>query len=445
MNEIREAERSTPLTGQYDVIIAGGGPAGIAAALAAARAGASVQLIESHGCLGGIWTAGLLCWILDHDNKTGVMTEIMSGLEAMAALRQNAYDPEAMKLLLEQMCLGAGVKVRLHTRVVAATRDDGRIDALITESKSGREGWRGRVFIDCTGDGDLAARAGCRFELGRPVEGPGAAGADRVGEMQPMTLMALVGGVQQRELTALGVERGEGVSGRQAKDALRQLMHAANLRPSYADPTFFPIRDDLHAVMFNHEYGVSGLNAQDLTDATLRARAEVNHLVCGLRGLGGMWSGLRLVATADQIGVREGRRIAGRYILSVDDMVRGARFDDAVCRVTFGVDVHATHPGRSGTQSVESSSRTVRVQPYDIPLRALIAADCSNLLMAGRCISGDFLAHSSYRVTGNAVAMGEAAGRVAAIAALKGQPPHEIDWPVAATPSPPATGRWSNF
>ncbi len=416
--QITEAARPTPVVDRADVVVAGGGPAGVAAALAAAHAGARVRLIETHGCLGGIWTAGLLSWILDKDNKPGVMSRILAGLDAAGARNQsNAYDTEVMKHLLERLCLGAGVRVRLHTRVVAAARDQrNRLAVLVTESKTGREAFAGSVFVDCTGDGDLAAQAGCGYDLGR----------EKTGQTQPMTLMALLTGVNYRQLNARQLCRGDGVSVRAAKDALRQEMTRAGVSPSYSDPTLFPIRDDLFGFMANHVYGRSGLSAQDLTDATLAARAELHTIIDALRSLGGVWTGARLVATAEQIGVREGRRVRGRYVVTQDDLREGRRHDDAVCRVTFPIDVHVTDPAASGTHAVEPAP--VKSQPYDIPYRALIARDVDGLLLAGRCISGDFLAHSSYRVTGNAVAMGQAAGVAAALASRHDLLPHQLDW-----------------
>ena len=129
------------------------------------------------------------------------------------------------------------------------------------------------------------------------------------------------------------------------------------------------------------------------------------------------------MATSPQIGVREGRRITGRYTITTDDLLRGARFDDAICRVTFRIDVHSSDKTYRGTSKPDG----LEAKPYDIPLRSLIAKDVDGLLMAGRCISGDFYAHGSYRVTGNAVPMGEAAGKVAAIAALSNRLPNEIE------------------
>lgn len=145
----------------------------------------------------------------------------------------------------------------------------------------------------------------------------------------------------------------------------------------------------------------------------------------GLRQLGGPWEGIQIAATPAQIGVRDGRRIRGRYIVGRDDLVTGARHADAVVRPAFPVDIHAydkTHAGGGYTNS------GVKMKPYDIPLRALIAREVDGLMMAGRCISGDFIAHASYRVTGNAVAMGEAAGATAALAAQTKRLPHEVPW-----------------
>lgn len=430
---VREAARDVPIAESADVVVCGAGPAGVAAAIAAARAGARVRLIEVHGQLGGIWTTGMLSWVLDADNKGGVMREMIGRLDERARLLGNVqwrgkggvpYDVEQMKLVLEEMCRAAGVKVRLHTRVVAAVRDGSRLTHCVCESKSGREAFAAKAFIDCTGDGDLAARAGCGFDLGRPVEGHGAEGPERAGEMQPMSLMCLVTGIDREATAAFHVR--EGRSSGTVKAALLAEFRRAGIEPSYGGPTIFEIRPDLYAWMINHEYGFSGIDAGQLTEATLRAREELHHNIDALRLLGGVWQNVRIVATAAQIGVREGRRVHGRYRVTVEDAVAAKTHEDAVCRVTFGIDVHSTSKAHStGIEGGEIKSKT---KPYDIPLRALIAKDADGLLVAGRCISGDFLAHSSYRVTGNSVAMGEAAGACAALASAKGCQPHEVPW-----------------
>ena len=427
-----EPARDTPVVQNTDVIVCGGGPAGVAAALASARSGARTTLLEAQGQLGGIWTSGLLSWVLDAGNKTGVMRELIDHLnERHATLNSKPwsgrggvpYDVEQMKLVLEQLCVEAGVHIRLHTHVVAAARDtSNRLSVVITESKSGREAWHADCFIDCTGDGDLAARAGCGYDFGRPATGPGSEGPDRAGETQPFTLMCLITGID-RDATAEFHER-DGRPWNASKDALQAEFRRAGVEPSYGRPTIFEIHRDLFAWMINHEYGYDGMDAQQISDATIHARAELHTNIDALRKLGGIWRDIRIVATGNQIGIREGRRIHGRYTVTVQDMLDGIRHDDAVCRVTFGIDVHSTN--RSHNTGIEQQAEKQRTKHYDVPLRALIAADCDSLLMAGRCISGDFLAHSSYRVTGNSVAMGEAAGRLAAIAATTGRLPQDV-------------------
>ncbi|WP_202865970.1 FAD-dependent oxidoreductase [Paenibacillus contaminans] len=416
MNVYREPSKEIPVAASADVIVCGGGPAGVAAAVAAARTGAGTVLLEGHGCLGGIWTSGLLSWIIDAGNKSGIMAEVIARLDRRGARLQSkgsdfTYDAEQMKLLLEEMCEEAGVTVLLHARVVDAAKDESRrLRMVITESKSGRQAWSANLFVDATGDGDLAARAGCRYELGRPG----------TGEAQPMSLMALVAGIRPEEVEAFTMN---GVH-EEPKHKLLEQMTKAGVTPSYSAPSLFRIRDGLFAIMANHEYGVSAVDASQISGATMRARKELHRLVDGLRQLGGRWAGLHIVSTANQIGVREGRRIRGLYQVTEADLKRGLKHEDAVCSVRYGIDIHSTDP--SGGKGFGNDGKSS--MPYDIPLRALIAADVDGLLMAGRCISGDFVAHSSYRVTGNAVTMGQAAGTAAGLAALSGTLPQQLAW-----------------
>ncbi len=420
-----EPARGLPLHDDADVIVCGGGPAGVAAAVAAARAGARTRLFELHGSLGGVWTTGLLTYIFDF-NKPGLTREIVARLDARDARRGDnrdrfVYEPDEMKVLLEEMSAEAGVKFLLHTRVAAAYREEGRLATVVTESKSGREAWRAPVFIDATGDGDLGAQAGCEWDTGQAKDCP----------CQPLTLNALA-------VVRDAAKMGDFISffagnDRWHVEATKNFLaeiHRAGLDPSYAMPTLFQARDNLLLVMINHEYGVKAFDAAAISEATVRARAEIFRIVRGLNTVGGVWEGLRVVATAEQIGVRDGRRIHGRYTVTREDLVTGARHADGVARATFGVDIHAADRESNRRQTISHGGFATR--PYDIPLRALVAKDVDGLMMAGRCISGDFIAHASYRVTGNAVAMGEAAGTVAAIAAKTKRLPHEVDWSEAA-------------
>ncbi len=413
-----EPGRRVPIVAEADVVVCGGGPAGVAAAVAAARAGAKTRLLEAHGCIGGIWTSGLLSYLLDTGNKPGMMQEILAALRARekdARRVPNMYDPEAMKLLLEQMCLEAGVELQLHTRCAAAVRNTAeRLALVVTESKSGREAVRGKVFIDCTGEGDVAHQAGCKWDYGRP----------ETGDAQPMSFIVLLTGIHLDEIRPY-VSSLPGDSWAGPKDALAGIIkETTGFAPSYAKPSLFPIRETLFCLMANHEYGFRGFDAREVTEATLQGRAELHRMIDGLRSLGGPWKDLRICASPEQIGTRESRRIHGRYTISSDDIREGARFDDAVCRCAFPVDVHSTTVDAG--KGIEAAP--VRAKPFDIPYRSLVAKDVDGLMMAGRCISGDFYAHSAYRVTGNAVTMGQAVGFAAASAVEENVMPHEIDW-----------------
>jgi len=415
-----EPARDIPLRTDADVIVCGAGPAGVTAAITAARAGAKVQLFETHGALGGVWTSSLLCYLLDF-NKPGFNVELVRRLRERDAIHGEgmngiAYHPEEMKLLLEELCQAAKVQVQLHTRVAAAQCSGKKLTTIITESKSGRQAWQAPVFIDATGDGDLGAQAGCEFEIGREKGCP----------CQPLTMYALLA-VQDVSKIA-DCLHSTGNQGRsKGPEVFREVLDKAGIKYSYGKACLFPIHGNLVLLMANHEYGVNAADAAQITDATIRARAEVHQIVRGLAKLGGPWQGVQIVATPEQIGIRDGRRIRGRYVVSKEDVMAGARQDDVVVRATFPVDIHALTAEENEKSAYSSAG--VKVKPYDIPLRALIARDVDGLLMAGRCISGDFIAHASYRVTGNAVAMGEAAGAAAALAAQTKRLPQELAWP----------------
>jgi hypothetical protein len=417
-----EPARNLPLQ-DADVIVCGGGPAGFAAAVTAARAGARTRMFEKQGCLGGVWTAGLLTYIFDFD-KPGITRELARKLDERSARTvvrpaQFVYVPEEMKLLLEEMCVEAGVQFQLHTQLANAHRQNDRLSTVVTESKSGRQAWQARAFIDATGDGDLGALSGCGWDIGQEKDCP----------CQPMTLNALVAVRHAAPLQEfISFYQGQPVH-KQAHTRFLQEIRRTGLEPSYGHPTLFQVRDNLLMLMINHEYGIKPFDAAQVTEATVRARAEVHRIARALASLGGAWEGLQVVASAEHIGVRDGRRIHGRYQVTRDDLIAGTKQSDGVARVNFGVDIHA--PTREKNAEEPISRGGVKMKPYDIPLRALLARDVNGLMMAGRCISGDFIAHASYRVTGNAVAMGEAAGAVAAIAALSKRQPHEVSWPEA--------------
>lgn len=416
---VAEKRRRVGVTRSADVVVCGGGPAGIGAAIEAARSGARVVLIEHAGFLGGTWTAGLLGVMLDHEHKTGLVHELKQTLTDRKWRNTEVwtnelftFDVERMKLLLDELCADHKIEVLLCTTVVSAVVRRGRITHVVTESKSGREAVAGRIFIDATGDGDLAARCGCGFDWG-----------DADGHAQPMSMLGVVTGARFREIEDC-VLWGEKAMRRPQKRNLIAEIRRSGFEASYKMPCLFLLHDDLYALMATHQYGVRGIDRDDLTRASIEGRRELHRIVDSLRSLGGRWGNLRVVATASQIGCREGRRIHGRYTVTEQDLVEGRHHEDAVCEVFYGVDVHSTHLETEGAG--KSYTRGIRSKPYDIPLRALIARDVEGLMMAGRCISGDFIAHSSYRVNANAVMLGQSAGRVAALAVREGLEPWQI-------------------
>jgi hypothetical protein len=404
-------ERSIYETAHYDVIIAGSGPAGVCAALSAARSGLKVLLIEKMGCIGGHWTSGMLCLVLDKLGKGGILKEITSRLSDIHAINiLNAqeeifsYDVEAMKVILEEMCMTENIDILLHTRVTEAIYQGRMIQAVVTENNSGTQVFSAEVFIDCTGNGDLGAYAGCSFDSGHPFSG----------KQQPATLEAIVSGVPP-EMNFCLDER--------TKIKLRELMESVGIQPSYKMPTLFKLpKGNLWCFHVNHQYGTRHDSAWEITKATVEARKEIFDMVKALRRLP-PWEKLTLVCTAESIGIREGRRIHGLYSIGREDIACGTRFEDGICTVRFAVDIHsldATYGG--GYENAD-----IHVKPYHIPYRSLVAAEMNNLGMAGRCISGDFYAHASYRVTANCAAMGEALGYAAGLAIKYGIGLHQVD------------------
>ena len=389
----------------YDLVVAGGGPAGIAAAVTAGRRGLRVALLESQGALGGVWTSGLLSCLIGFDQSPmdRELVERLRRWEAVSPRTPNAssawiYEPEYMKRVCEDMCIEAGVDFVFHSPVVAAVRDGRRVVAAVAESKSGRKEWKGRYFMDCTGDGDLAALAGCGFSTGdlSPSDAE-----------QPASLIALVmlpgpvpaACVANDDSNFVPVELN-------AKAAFRRELAKVGVEPSYGSPTLFRLRGDLYALMANHEYDVRVDDAAAITQATVRARREVIDMVDALAKKGGApWRGARVVTTAAQLAHRRARRIHGRYTLVLDDLLEGRRFEDGIASCGNCIDVHAVSRAMNAKNPASIPPGCI-VKPYQIPLRACQAADADNLYMAGRCISGEFLPQASYRISGAAVGMG---------------------------------------
>lgn len=408
---VHEAPRRLPVRDDLDVLVCGGGPAGVGAALAAAREGARTMLVERYGLLGGMWTAGLLNPFFEAHGRGWVTAELIDRLAAAGAWRRwkfaHTFDVEVLARTLDAMLRETGVELLCYTLVVDAIVEHGRLRGVIVESKAGREAITARVVIDTTGDGDVAARAGCPYEYGREADGL----------VQPMTLMFEIRGVGEWEQTTAP----------SLYDALTEAIAAHSLgvelpfgRCGYVPWVIATPAPGVSAVQATHVYRLNPLDPRDLTLGTVETRRQVAELFEALRHVPGL-EHIELTRTAATIGVRESRRVVGRYRLSLDDLAAGRRFPDAVTRCDFGVDIHEPAPG-AGVPSAHGA----KMRPYEIPYRALVPLEPDGLLVAGRCISGSHEAHASYRVTGTCMATGQAAGLAAAWAVRDGCAPGEV-------------------
>jgi len=400
MNFIRES-LETPVMGEYDVIVAGAGPAGCGAAIAAARAGAKTLLIDRANCPGGMWGTGFMNPLFDHKNKGGILAELIAELDAAGqwgGFWGISFHYEYMKHLLDRKLSEAGAEVILNTTVTRTLCDGNTVTGVITENIDGRCAYLSKILIDCTGDGSAAASAGCAYEIG------GEAG---IADLQAMTLMFLVGNIppQYRDGLMIG-------------PLLEEAYAAAGKEIPFRRPFLIPVPDSTFGVVqFTHMYGYDPLSAASLSAAAAEGRRQMIEAFALLRTHNEEFRSLELIASAPALGVRESRRIVGEYVITLDDLTEGRKFDDAVADVTFNIDIH-NRDGRS--------QDCRRVKPYQIPLRALIPRGYEGILVAGRCISGTHEAMASYRVTGNCCQMGERAGMVAVYAARHGISPRNV-------------------
>ena len=386
--------RVVPDGGHYGVIVCGAGPGGAAAALTAARLGRKVLLVDHAGCVGGYWTSGLMGISLDMPGKGGVPKEIVDGLLAENRARwvdsdSYTYDIESMKRLLEQLLLEAGADVLLYTRVTDAIVKNRRIETILADGPQSRA-FTADWFVDGTGHGDLSAMAGCAWEMGISENGP----------LQPASLEALVMGVPDTWISDIHNPK--------RKRELFELLKKAGVVCSYPNPLLFRLSpdNDLHIFAINHQYDVDIRDSIGLSRATMDARDEIYEAVRALRTLPG-WERLAVAATSEQLGLRDSRRVKGLYRLDMNDAMSGRHFDDGVVPVHSSFDVHALSKKQADER--KDIAEGMRSKPFQVPLRSLIAQDIDNLWLVGRCISGDFLAHSIYRFTCTAAGTGEAA------------------------------------
>ena len=444
-NVIREPERDIPVVAEVDVLVSGGGPAGLTAAVAAARAGARTMLVERWSFLGGTATMSNVCILfgygaVDSDEQivAGIPEELYHRIERLdgatgfhKTIRRPYFVPEALKLAAEELALDAKVQLRYHSFVCGVVRHGHRLDAAIVESKSGRQAVRANLFVDATGDGDLAYLAGCPTQSGRSYDGLN-------NSTSSIFFMA-------------GVEPLSREHSHQVQARLAEEVDAGRLRIR-AIPHFTTYMPGMPGLMAIHISRSSGdmTDVEQLTKAEIANRRDHWKLVRFLRyEFPQLFGGAYIVDSAVNVGIRESRRVMGQYVLTAEDVLAGAKFDDAIARGSWLIDIHCPLGYTSSKSQMcnedcqmpwpcdfrdagehlkipshrltaERSAWPPKGDWYDIPYRSLVPQEADNLLVAGRCISGTFEAQAAFRVMGTCMAMGQAAGTAAAICTKRG-------------------------
>jgi hypothetical protein len=417
------AQEKVAIAAEAQIVVLGSGPAGMAAALAAARSGASTMLVERYGFLGGGGTVvGASAFDGLHANVHGEIRHVVHGvvdgilerLEQMDALNPphlvqgriyaQSYDTCAWKIIADEMALAAGVDLRFHALAVGvARRDDGALDALIVETKSGRRALRGDIFIDCSGDGDLAVWAGADFRLG-----------DEHGGLQDPAMLFRLAGVDDAiaetwidKIPAMMQEakRSGEFDLPRISNVLRRLKHAGEWRTNLTKVT-------------RPGSPLNGTNVDDLTYCEIEGRRQAKLYWQFLRAKVPGFERCYIVDIGPEIGIRESRRIVGRYSLTADDIASSASFEDAVGVSGWPVEKHTA----AGIEWRFPVGRGYHQLPY----RALTPSGVANLLVAGRCISAEADAQAAIRVSGPCFVTGQGAGTAAALALRSGQAVHAI-------------------
>ncbi|MBR4665584.1 MAG: FAD-dependent oxidoreductase [Lentisphaeria bacterium] len=455
MTKIQEKPRELDVIADADVVVIGGGPGGLPAAVAAARAGKKTVLIERYGVLGGLATTCLMGPFfgyapvegryapgkVHHVNPAdyillgGIPMELVRRLQAYGGAPQDgkidwsavSFDPEVFKYICDEIVLEAGVKVLLHSWVVGTVVENGQIKAVIIESKSGRQAVTGKIFIDGTGDADLAEFSGAPYNKGRKADGL----------VQSMGTRFRIGGVRPR--TEEEIERSNAI----VRDAIASgKLHCRG--SNWIDEVGSTVRDDEVTPDTTRAAG-DGTKMEHLTRAEFKIRKDTWEMYTFakkyLPGFEKSW----LIDFPFQVGVRETRQIVGEYQLSDDDVIECHKHpEDTVARGCWWIDIHCPlgniYPGRQRESLCSANCMVEHFQHrqcimkskcfdqlpktpflpendfYDIPYGALVPQKIDNLLISGRCISATHIAMASSRVIGTCFAIGEAAGTAAAAA-----------------------------
>lgn len=395
---------NTPVSGDYDVVVVGGGPAGVCAAIAAARNGAKTLLVERYGFLGGMWSAGFIIPLFDFHNKQYVVTDIINEVKkrgGWGGYYDIAFDFEIMKKVLDDMVTGSGCEILFHTFLAGAYVEGDAVKGVIVQNKSGRSIIKAGCVVDCTGDGDVAALAGVPYTMGRE--------SDNL--CQPVTCMFMIGGLHFEQNHHY-----------QVYEIVKKAAEASGVEFPFSYKRPFILQTPSHdrcVVMWNHVRKKPPTDAQAFSEAELESRREIHAIMDFLKAYVPEFKDIELIAIAPQTGVRESRHIHGLHVLTCQECVEGTQFEDAICNVEFAMDLHI--PDKNEQDNIYLKA------PYQIPYRCLVPVNRTGLLLGGRCISGTYESNGSYRVTGDCMATGQAAGVAAALSVKMGISTHEVD------------------
>lgn len=396
----------------YDVVVVGAGASGLCAAISAAELGASVALIERSGTVGGGLTAGHVGPTMGRYGENTVAERINRLIGCDTHLAQ---DFELAKIRLSALVRESGIPVYLNTALADAILEDGRISSIIVATQSGLASISGRVFVDATGDGVLAYLAGEEFEMGRED-----------GLTQPASVMFTVEGVDPDQTL---ICRHEEMDTPLARGSYLELCRAARdrgeLPESVSIVRLYPTgRAGERMVNATQQNGVNGLDPLEYSRAQFALREQMETVVKFLRSNVEGFENIRIKDSSDGVGIRETRRIKGRYTITAEDLLASRRFPDVVVHdASFPIDIH----NPAGAGQAESDGCPVQVTGYDLPYGAMLPALTKNLILSGRCISGTHRAHASYRVMNIAMNIGEAVGVGAALTAALGCDAPDLD------------------